>query len=909
MASVPTATYRLQFNPQFTFQNAIDIVAYLAELNISHIYTSPYLQPAKNSLHGYDVADQTKVNQELGGDEAQQEFYKTITAKGLQQIIDIVPNHMAAKCPDNSWWANVLKYGQISPYANYFDIFDLSEKILLPVLGEQYEKELAARRIQLRYQHGIFTLTYFDHEFPLTLFSLMPILLKIAAHSESKSFKAIINEINTVPKTYSALQILEQKLILELQKLENSSAIPKAFQDVARRKRKRAAEHTEGYVSSEPSLQQSHSLKGEGYIIQQIIKEINLSPEQLGALLEVQNYRLVFWRVSNKTLSYRRFFHINSFVGLRIENEEVFNAVHNLLSQWLKMGQVGGLRIDHIDGLRDPWEYLVRLRKLAPATWIVVEKILLGDEVLAKDWPIAGTTGYDFMNSVMGLFIDAANENLFTDFYANVIGGETDYYAILREKKLLVLNQILGGDVNFLVKLFSEVCHQYQICHDFTFDKIKTAILEFIACFPIYRTYIRAPQQKITEYDKKIIIATVKKAKKYNGKLVPDVIDFLKAILLLQITGAKESEFVMRFQQLTSPAMAKGQEDTAFYCFNRFVALNEVGGDPSIFGTSIAAFHQTMQNKAKQQPYSMLATSTHDTKRSEDVRMRLVLLSEIPEAWFKLVQKWLAHNEKNYAAIVPDRNTQYFLYQNLVGAWPIAKDRILTFMEKAVREAKEYTSWSYPNSDYEQKLHKFITAILADKEFLTSLEVFIEPLIKFGRINSLAQTAIKLTAPGIPDFYQSSEVWSFNFVDPDNRRPVDLAANYNLFKKMQTLSLEEIMAEMNTGLPKLWLIYKTLGLRKKYPELFTANNYLPLSLVGTKTNHGIAFLRGETVLTFVPRLLITLQDNWENTWLEIPAGNWRNILTAEKFKGGKIMLSAIVQKFPVAILVKENIVI
>lgn len=872
MTSVPSATYRLQLNPQFTFQDAIAILDYLAELNISHIYASSYLQPAAGSMHGYDVADPTSINKDLGGRRGQQKFFKALAQKSLGQIIDVIPNHMTTKCPDNSWWMSVLKYGLASPYAEYFDIHwktpndKLVNKIVIPILTDDLAKELADKKIQLQYNEGIFTISYSDYIFPVSPLSLAPILQMIAKHLQLNSLEAIaaeLNDINQAQIYYADIQALEHKIIKELLSSDDISSP-----------------------------------------IESIVKAINNQTDQLYLLLQEQNYSLACWQVSNTAISYRRFFSINSLVGLCIENEKVFMDTHRLILQWIKTGQTSGMRIDCIDGLRNPYEYLQRLRLLAPDAWIIVEKILLRDEITPSDWPIDGTTGYDFLNSAMGLFIDSKYEKLFTDFYVKFIGGKADYYEVLREKKLFVLHNLFGGDVNFLGSLIIQICEERGIC-DFASDHINTAIRELIACFPVYRTYIRQTQPQINKRDEKIITETVKKAKNMASNLDPRIFDFLEAILLLQSTGKKEVDFAMRFQQLTGSAMAKGGEDTAFYCFNRFVALNEVGGDPSVFGVSIETFHRSLQDNVKRQPHSMLTTSTHDAKRSEDIRSRLALLSEIPNAWFSIVQEWVEHNEKHHAENVPDRNTQYFLYQHLVGAWPIEKSRLISFMEKAVREAKIHTSCDYPNSFYEQKLRRFIDDILVDKEFCSSLEIFLAPLIKFGRINSLSQLAIKLTAVGIPDFYQGSELWSFNFVDPDNRRPVDLQANYRLFREMKSLSLDEIMVRMDEGLPKLWLTYKGLEMRKKYAQLFANADYLPLMLTGAKAECGIAFLRGEKVLTFAKRLVITLQEDWGKTYLNFPSGVWRNILTAETITGGRVMVADIIKKFPVAIFIKE----
>lgn len=865
MANIPRATYRLQFNSKFTFQDALAIVEYLAALNISHIYASPYFTAVKGSMHGYDIADPTKINPEIGGENGYHQFYNALKANDLDQIVDIVPNHMTTKCPDNIWWMNVLKYGLASPYFEYFDL--LRREILLPVLEEQYEKELDAKKIQIKYEKGSFYINYISQIFPISIFSIQPILLEIDARLKTKFFYSYQKQLEGVMSSNDYVAILKLE--------QNISELIKHAEKIS------------------PS-------------IEKIIDEINNNPKLLDAILAKQNYKLVFWRTADTTISYRRFFHLNSFVGMRMEDYKTFLAVHELLLKWIKDRQVDGIRIDHIDGLRDPVEYLNNLRNFAPDCWKIVEKILLGNEIIPNSWLVQGTTGYDFLNNVTQVFVDSSSEKIFTDFYVNFIGGKADYYEVLREKKLFVLRSLLGGEVIFLTELLQKVCAENKICFAFSQEELSIAIQELIACFPVYRTYIRALQKEINEFDKKIIIEAINLAKKIYPESNIAIFGFLQDILLLKYHTKNSIEFVMRFQQLTGPAMAKGEEDTAFYCYNRFVVLNEVGGDPSIFGKTVTTFHQVMADNAKRQPYSLLATSTHDTKRSEDVRARLVLLSEIPNAWFSCVQKWILHNEKYHADFALDRNTQYFLYQNLVGAWPVGKERILSFMKKAAREAKTHTSWFYKDLYYEQNLANFVNAILKDPEFCSELEKFVTPLIKYGRINSLAQTAIKLTAPGVPDFYQGTEFWNLDFVDPDNRRQVDWKLHLELFHKIQSLKFEDIMEQMDQGMPKFWLIQKTLALRKQYPNLFDENNYSPIILEGEKAIHGIAYLRGNKILTLVPRLIIGLKNDWQNTHIIIPKGKWKNILTDEEFSAKKLYVKDLLQKFPVAVLFNEQ---
>lgn len=871
------ATYRLQFNSLFTFKDAIAVVDYLAKLGISHIYASPYLQPAKGSSHCYDVADHTRVNIEIGGNQGFRMFCQALAKKKLGHVVDIVPNHMTSKSPDNKWWFDVLKHGLMSRYAEYFDINwqhtkRHRDKILLPILETSYKKVLRDGKIQLQYHRGVLVIKHYDQIFPLAPHSLSSILLRASVISGSKSLGVIAkrlkdschNKEKSKERYHTSIRAIES----QLKRLQKSAKVIAA--------------------------------------IKALTQEINHSSRKLDDLLRQQNYCLVFWRVSKRILSYRRFFHIDSFIGLRMEKEPVFNDVHRLVSRWFRAKQIDGMRIDHIDGLRDPEEYLDRLRSLVPKAWLIVEKILIGQETLKDDWPVSGTTGYDFLNSITELFVNSQSEKAFTQFYRNIIQGEANYHRMLREKKILVMHELLGGDVNFLLNLLKGICRLHRL--DFAENELCKAFRELIACLPAYRTYTRKLYEQgkfiflsVSKTDKKIICESITRAKSNQTNLDPNIFKFLESLLLAKCVVQEEYEFIMRLQQFTGAVMAKGGEDTSFYCFNRFVALNEVGNDPSVFGISVESFHRTMSDSARLRSQSMLATSTHDTKRSGDLRARLTLLSEIPEAWFDIVKKWIAHSEEFHANNIPDRNTQYFLYQNLVGVWPIAKERFKSFMEKAIREAKVHTNWDRPNILYERRVFNFLDAIFADPKFLSSLETFVAPLIKFGRINSLAQVAIKLTAPGISDFYQGSELWNLDFVDPDNRRAVDFKSHYALFKKMQSLSPDNILDYMNEGLPKMWLIYKTLNFRKKFPELLDGADYSAVILHGEKKQHGIAFLRGGKVFTLVPRFIIALEENWKETYVDLPSGKWHNILTDEDFSGGRNMVKDLLRKFPVGI--------
>lgn len=862
---IPTATYRLQLHSQFTFADTTKILPYLSAMHLSHVYLSPYLQAAAGSTHGYDVADHTKINVELGGESQRKKFCTALRQNNLGQVIDIVPNHMAAKAPDNIWWMDVLKYGRLSPYANYFDIFwQHTKKILLPVLAAKLVQVIAAKKIKLRLINDGFVFQYYEQLFPIAPLSLIGLWRKIATTTKSQLLKKKVQQMHELIAhcNHRRVKLLEQQLIA-------------------------VAMQSEAIFNA----------------LTQVLTTYNNSALLLQKLHQRQNYQLVFWQTSLKKTSYRRFFHLNSLVGIKIEERKVFTATLKLVLQWQKDCGFNGVRVDHIDGLRNPEEYLRRLYKALPDKWIIVEKILAADERLPATWPVAGTTGYEFLNVVTNVLLDPRKEAAFTNFYAKYIGENNNYAQVLRSNKMLVLQQLFAADINLLVELLIKICRQYNKPR-FSRKSIKLVLTTLIVCFPRYRTYIDPQRNKISATDREIVIKVVSEAKNILVTAQYKLCEFIKAILLLQYQGNDVKDFVFRLQQLTGPVMAKGGEDTALYCYNRFVALNEVGGDPGKFGGSVEDFHRSMLSTNKYHPCTMLTTSTHDTKRSEEVRARLLVLSEISDQWFAKVNAWTNYCAAHYAADLPDRNTLYFLYQNLVGVWPIAQERFQNYMQKAIREAKVYTSWFFPNATYEAKLHNFIANIFTDKKFNASINALVAQINNPGRTNALSQVVLKLTAPGIPDIYQGSELWNMSLVDPDNRLPVDFNLYQQVFAEMLTLAPAEILSRMDVGLPKMWVTYKILDLRKKHSNLFNSSTYLPLYFAGEVQQPGIAFLRNSKVLVVVPRLIITLRAKWNSAWLTIPAGNWQNIFTGEQISGGTITLQQALQNFPVAVFFK-----
>jgi len=628
-------------------------------------------------------------------------------------------------------------------------------------------------------------------------------------------------------------------------------------------------------------------------------------PEALHQLLERQNYRLASWRTAGHDLDYRRFFDVNSLAALRMEEEEVFHETHALVLGWLATGVLDGLRVDHPDGLRDPRQYLERLRAAAPRAWIVVEKILAANERLPADWPVEGTTGYEFLNRLTALYVDGAAENPLTRFYSEFTGLEDGFAEIAYRCKKSVLGNLLASDLRRLTANFVRVCEGNRQYRDFTRLAIGEVLAEFIACLRGYRTYVR-PGEPATPADQALIEAGATEAKLRRPDLDPELIDFLVAILLGKHTGEEEGNLVARLQQTTGAVMAKGVEDTAFYVYNRFVALNEVGGDPGRFAIGPETFHAATAESATRHPAGMLTTSTHDTKRSEDVRARLALLSEIPDRWAAAVLGWSALNARHRTREGPDRNTEYLLYQTLVGAHPISLDRLQAYLEKAAREAKAHTSWTAIDEGYEAALRQFVERTLADPQFAAGLVDFVGPLVAPGRVNSLAWKLLALTAPGVPDLYHGSELWDLSLVDPDNRRPVDYELRRRLLDELDGLAAEEAWARPDEGLPKLLVVQRTLQLRRRRPTAFgPSGTYRPLLAQGPKARHAVAFVRAEEAVTVVPRLVLGLAGDWASTELELPPGQWRDEFTGAVKDGGRQPLVGLLDRFPVALLARN----
>lgn len=883
MRRIPSSTYRLQLNAGFTFEDAARAAAYLNALGISHVYCSPYLQAAPGSMHGYDVVDHQKVNGELGGEEGHQRFCRRLGELGMGQVLDIVPNHMAIG-PMNRYWWDVLENGPSSQYATWFDIdwhsseVKLQNKVLIPVLGDQYGRVLAAGQIRIEQEDYTFHVRYEDHPLPLSPRSLSSLLAKAAASANDDTLSFIADSLSRLPS-------------------------PEATDPALIQERHRDKTVIYGLLKRLCTEQPKVCT-----CIRATVNNINSDVDELDELLNQQNYRLAYWRTADQELGYRRFFDVNTLVGLRMERPHVFDATHRRILDWIQSGILDGIRIDHPDGLRDPLQYFMRLRANAPDAWIVGEKILEPGEFLRASWPIDGTSGYDFMNVCNNLLVNSDGLREFSKIYADFIGETANFDVVAHDRRLSVEQEALGSDINRLASLFVEICENNRDRRDYTRAEIRRALREVAACFSIYRTYVVAERNEIFDEDRTEIENAVTAAKDRRQDIDAGLFDFIGDVLTLRERGARESEFLLRFQQFTSPVMAKGVEDTAFYCFNRMIGLNEVGGAPGNDGMTVPQFHEYCAHMQATHPLTMTTLSTHDTKRCDDVRARLAVLTEIPGEWEDALNRWLRMNAGYKTSGFPDANTEYFLYQTLIGAWPVSKDRLIAYMEKASREAKQQTSWTQQNKEFEDALRSFIERILDSEEFVADLEAIVERITAAWHTNSLAQTLLRFTAPGIPDTYQGSELWDLRLVDPDNRTPVDYELRQSMLDQLQKgFAPEEIMRSAATGMPKLWVTHQSLSLRRAHPEWFGSEaEYTPLAVTGTKSDHSVAYLRGETVATIVPRWPLTLGDIGADTQVDLPRGNWKNVLTGETLKGGRVQVQKLLHRFPVALLIMES---
>jgi (1->4)-alpha-D-glucan 1-alpha-D-glucosylmutase len=962
VATIPRATYRFQFNREFTFAQATALVPYLADLGISHCYASPYLKARPGSSHGYDIVDHAALNPEIGTPEDYERFVAALHAHRMGQILDIVPNHMGVMGADNAWWLDVLENGPAAAHGNFFDIDweplnpNLQGKVLLPLLGDQYGSVLNRGELRLDFDagRGEFNLFYYQHRLPID-----PATYPRIVGQRIERLTAALGQRGDGDERLSELQSLLTAFNHLPTRLEPDPAL------VTERQRDK-----EVYKRHLASL--CTTCTDIARHVQDNLAVFNgraddpTSFDLLHELILAQGYRLAYWRVASDEINYRRFFDINDLAALRMEDPAVFDTTHRFVLALVAQGKIDGLRIDHPDGLHDPGQYFRRLQEQAAGTalvpgdalplYLVIEKILADHEQLPTDWLIHGATGYRFANLANALFVDPAATRRLTRIYDDFVGEEVHFEALVYRSKKLVMDNAMASELNVLANRLARLAAASRDTCDFTLNGLREALAEVVANFPVYRSYISAAG--ISPDDRRHIEWAVAVAKKHSPAAEVSIFDFILGVLTTDIAQNRGeafrdavTAFTMRFQQFSSPVTAKGVEDTAFYRYHRLVSLNDVGGDPRRCGVSVAAYHAATRTRAQRWMHNLLATSTHDSKRAEDVRTRIDVLSEMPAAWKLMLKRWRRINRARLREIdgqaAPSANDEYLLYQTLVGTWPASvpgdvdlegyRRRIETYLVKAVREAKEHSSWVNVNTAYETALADFIAALLAPGEknlFLADFVPTVRRITHHGYLNSLALTLLKLTSPGVPDIYQGCELWQFNLVDPDNRRPVDYGLRRQLLDELHGLDaaspeawtepLRAMLDDMSDGRVKLHLIHRALALREQFPALFSAGDYLPLTVTGERALHVCAYARqlGEqAIIAIVPRLTMKLltaaggrselphgEAVWRDTAIELPrtlgGRTWRNVLTREEHKANLALpLSTLIAVFPVALLV------
>ena len=980
-AEIPRATYRVQLNKSFTFKDVTSIIPYLATLGISHVYCSPYFKSRSGSVHGYDVVDHNQLNPEIGTREDFENFVTALRTHNMGHVLDIVPNHVGIMGADNAWWMDVLENGQASRYADYFDIEwnpanpALKGKVLVPVLGDPYGAVLEKGELELKFERklGSFAVFYHEHRMPLDPKTYPRILEKALAAVYS-------GELENLRRGFMALADRHDPTEEQI-----------AARDEAKESLKR---RLIALCGSEPPVCEA---------IEKVVAGFAGTPGDSGSfdalheLLEAQTYRLASWRVAPDEINYRRFFDVNDLAGLRVENFRVFEDTHRLLFELIGAGKIDGLRVDHPDGLRDPEQYFRRLQGrvaalkgtshsvgtpgadsgAAPAAelnandlpdfgvagpsrklpiYLVAEKITASFEHMPPTWPVHGETGYHFANVVNRLLVDAATKARMDRVYHSFIQQPLEWANVAYDAQHMILRRSLASELSVVTNQLTRIAQADRHTRDFTFNSLRQTLAEVIACFPVYRTYVG---NSVSETDKRYIEWAIASARRRRTAGDAPAFDFVRAALLMELPVATDSlrrqmrNFAMKFQQVTAPVTAKGIEDTSLYRFNRLVSLNEVGGEPDAYGSTVRAFHADSQQRARFWPHEMLATSTHDTKRSEDVRARINVLSEMTQLWRKTIERWSRMNRMRKREVegqtAPSLNDEHLLYQTLIGSWPVEepddaglaayRERIEAYMIKAAREAKARTSWANVNSEYEEALVQFIRAALEARDgnlFLTDFIAVQQRIGRFGLLNALSQVLCKLTAPGVPDIYQGNEIWDFSLVDPDNRRPVDYQKRRIMLARLESIDMDacvdrslmrSLVDGMRDGRAKLFLTWKVLQFRRDHEALFRDGEYIPLRVTGEHASNVCAFGRrheGTFVVTIAPRLYLRLlgereepplgESVWGDTAVELPKEygetvQLRNVLDGGAVAGvrvgsrGAVRVGDALAHFPVGLLV------
>jgi (1->4)-alpha-D-glucan 1-alpha-D-glucosylmutase len=863
------ASYRLQLHAGFPLAQAQQVLPYLADLGISHVYLSPCLQAVPGSQHGYDVTDPTRISDDLGGESAWASFVDGARSHGLGILLDIVPNHMSAS-EHNPWWDHVLAHGPYSGFAEYFDFRNRPHqpfRVQLCSLARPYGAAVEAGELTIEVAHGLPRVRHYENTWPLGPASWGRLLA--AASPLAEDAKCCFGELER-------LQIIGE---------------PDAQDRIAYARH--AAQAGEALAEA---LAQGQ--------LQDAVNRTQGDKELLNAVLQRQFYLLHGWKLAGELGNYRRFFDIGTLSGIRMELPAVFAATHARIEAMIARDEIDGLRVDHPDGLREPLEYFKRLRALLPKGRIYVEKILESDERLKDDWPIDGSVGYEFLAKVNRLWMDDQRTDVLTATYSDFTGHPVNFAVLVREKKRAIVESTFCADHERLTEAALKIARAEWQTRDLSPRQLREALARLIVALPVYRSY--RTLNTLHDDDKRTITEAVQSARIGSPEIDAATFDFLAALLTKSWLNEAEADFVAKWQQLTPAVMAKGVEDTTFYCFDRLVSCNEVGSQASLIGISAGKFHQFCHSLSDRWPNNLLATSTHDNKRSEDVRTRISILSEIPERWAEALHQWSTLNAPAWQNHAPDRHAEYLLYQTLIGAWPIDKERCWQYMLKACREAKINTSWHEPNAAYEESIRRFVDGVFQTPEFIASLERFVDPLILPGRINSLAQTLIKMVAPGVPDFYQGTELWDLSLVDPDNRRPVDFGLRAAFARRARAMSAADVTAEWDSGLPKLWMTARVLALRRERAEDFSdQSKYQPLIAQGTHLASLLAFRRGENLIAVVPRFIMSLGGEWNDTLLPLPGGAWRNCFTDAVLQR-EVTPDALFNTFPVALLIRDG---
>ncbi len=942
-ARLPVSTYRLQLSPSQNFAAAAELASYLSELGISECYCSPVFAARPGSAHGYDICDHSRADPQLGGDDGFHAMSDAFRSRDLGLLLDFVPNHMSTHPLANPWWRSVLESGPSSPYARYFDIdwnpvkHELRDRILLPILGDQYGVTLEQGQLRLAYEDGAIRLRLYELDLPLN-----PRRLGLVVGHRLDDLRA-------------RLPADDPDLTELLSVLFHLDHLPPYTETDPTQMAERQREKDVALGRLAALLERSEVLRAH---LEENLRRFNGRPgepssfELMHELLEGQPYRLASWRTAMHEINYRRFFDVNELAGIRMEEPEVFAAAHALTARWVREGRVTGLRLDHVDGLFDPAGYLDDLAGLlGPApVWTVVEKILSEGERLDPSWRTHGTTGYEYLNQLNGIFVDPVDGVRLKTVYQAFTGRDDEFAEVCYQSKKLIVTTSMASELNVLAAELNRISEGRWQWRDFTLDSLQEALRQVVACFPVYRTYVRG--EGWTAEDEAAVDRAIASALRRNPALEPTIFHFLRRMLLPQPDPAipepelrRRLRFAMKFQQYTGPVQAKGVEDTAFYRFGPLLSLNEVGGEPERFGPGVERFHRTNAERLARWPLTLLATATHDTKRGEDARARLNALSEMPVRWRALLNRWSRINaparETAETVIAPDRGDEYLFYQSLLGMWPpLAQaadeslvERIHQYLLKAMREAKIHTSWINPSAAYEEAVGRFVRSVLLGEQaaaFHRSFAPFARELARTGAVNSLAQMALKLASPGVADVYQGTELWDLSLVDPDNRRPVDFAARRRHLAELVPLSesagrgdpvagdVGALLEHWPDGRVKMYLTLVGLRYRRRCPDLFLRGEYLPLTASGARADHLVGFARrngDQAAVALAPRLVADLASDrwptgseaWGDTVVPLPASlhgfSWRNSLTGERQgPGASLAVSAALATLPIALL-------